>query len=107
MKCAADTWSSPDHRGVHDASPSPTSPSSVCTFTSRKGEVTCDPPRPDLIASAGLIGTRTGIVSIDVMITRPRLSPRRSPRQHLHRVLETEPEEEPVDRQHGRDEQQP
>src|SRR5262245_53266295 len=64
MKCAAVTWSSPLHRGVHETSPSPTRPSSEWTFTSRNGETECDPPRPLLIASSGLIGTRTGIVSM-------------------------------------------
>jgi hypothetical protein len=42
----------------------------VCTFTNKNGEVSCVPPRPDLIASSGLMGTRTGIVSIDVIFTR-------------------------------------
>ena len=38
-------------------------PPSVCTFTIRNGDTECDPPRPLLMASSGLIGTRTGTVS--------------------------------------------
>src|SRR5438094_789933 len=103
MKCAADTWSSPDQRGVHDASPRPTSPASVCNLTSKNGEVSCVPPRPDLIANSGLIGTRTGIVSTDVIFTRglPLAMP------HVHRVLKAIPEEESVNPQRDRDEQEP
>jgi len=33
------------------------------------GEASCTPPRPERIASSGLIGTRTGIVSTAVIFT--------------------------------------
>src|SRR5947207_13531472 len=67
MKCAAVNWSSPLHRGVQLASPNPTIPASVCTFTNRNGESECDPPRPDLMAKFARIGTRTGMVSMAVI----------------------------------------
>src|SRR5215207_8752167 len=35
----------------------------------RNGDVACTPPRPDLMARCGLIGTRTGIVSMRVIFT--------------------------------------
>src|SRR5688500_14573946 len=46
-------------------------PSSVCTFTITHREVACVPPSPDLIARLGLIGTRTGIVSMRMILMRP------------------------------------
>src|SRR5262245_26813499 len=42
-------------------------PSSVRIVTSKNGDTECDKPRPPRIASAGLMGTRTGIVSIAVI----------------------------------------
>src|SRR3954469_2289430 len=98
MKCFAVNWSSPLQRGVHETSPTPVKPSSVSIRTSRNGDVVCVPPRPDLIASHGLIGTRTGMVSTRAIFIG------RSPRKHLHRVLEPEPQEERVDRQDDPDE---
>src|SRR5436190_24074184 len=77
-------------------------PSSVITLTIRNGETVCAPPRPDLIASSGLIGTRMGIVSTAVIFTAAPL-----PRQHRHRVLKPEPQEETVQPQDHADKQQP
>ena len=76
MKCAAVTWSSPLHRGVQEASPRPTSLRRCGPSPAETAKSTCDPPRPLRIASSGLIGTRTGIVSIDVifmLIPLPRI----------------------------------
>src|SRR5260370_33569704 len=45
----------------------PITPSSVWTFTNKKGETVCAPPRPLRIASSGFKGTRMGMASIRVI----------------------------------------
>src|SRR5437763_81895 len=105
MKCAAVTWSSPLHRGVQETSPRPTRPSFACIFTSRNGETECDPPRPLLMANSGLIGTRTGMVSMRLIFMR---LPKNLPNGPWGcRVLKPPPEKEAVDRQDDQHEAQP
>src|SRR5438876_808159 len=75
---------------------------------SRKGDIVCDPPRPLLIASAGLIGTLMGIVSMSVIFTLVvPSSPTWPAAKHRHGMLKTEPEEPGVNRQYDPDEQAP
>src|SRR6188474_3086514 len=105
MKCAAVAWSSPLQRGVQETSPRPSKPSSVWIFTNRKGETECDPPRPLLMASSGLIGTRIGMVSMRVIFM---LSPQNLPdRNGRSRMLKAPPEKEAVDRQNDQHEPEP
>src|SRR5262245_56144086 len=47
-------------------------PTSVWTFTRRKGETVCAPPRPLRIANSGFNGTRMGMVSMRVIFKQER-----------------------------------
>src|SRR5260370_2499950 len=69
MKCAGVTWSSPPHRGVHETSPRPDTPSSVCTLTRRNGDTEWEPPLARM-ASSRRMGTRTGMQSILVIFMK-------------------------------------
>src|SRR4051794_2114907 len=57
------TASSPLHTGVHDTSPRPGMPSSVCTRSITNGDSEWMPKLPRM-TNSGTIGTLTGIVSI-------------------------------------------